>query len=181
MRIAVTGATGFIGRHLVPSLLDRNHSVLAVAQCEQKLSSFGWSSQTELLACNVYKCDETVLQRIADQDAVIHLVWPGLPNYNEMFHIEKNYPSDYIFLKSLIGLGLKQLLVTGTCFEYGMKNGCLDENMTAEPTTPYESRKISCDGRWRPYHKNTSFGFNGRDYSTCMATGKIAEVNGNAC
>ena len=34
--VAVTGATGFVGRHLVRALLDRGHSVVALARDEKK-------------------------------------------------------------------------------------------------------------------------------------------------
>jgi len=33
--------------------------------------------------------------------------------------------------------GVKQILVTGTCFEYGLQNGCLSEEMPTVPVTPY--------------------------------------------
>jgi nucleoside-diphosphate-sugar epimerase len=141
MRIAVTGATGFIGRHLVRALLDRGHSVLAVARNPANISKFTWHSQVKLIICDVYACELSCAQQIAECDAVIHLVWAGLPNYAELFHIDVNYPKDYSFLKTLIELGAKQLLVTGTCLEYGMKNGCLDESIPAEPTTPYGTAK----------------------------------------
>ena len=39
--------------------------------------------------------------------------------------------------------GLKDLTVTGTCFEYGIKNGPLSEDMETNPVTPYAVAKDS--------------------------------------
>ena len=41
----------------------------------------------------------------------------------------------------MIDQGLKQVLVTGTCFEYGMQNGCLTEEMPTLPANPYALAK----------------------------------------
>jgi len=41
----------------------------------------------------------------------------------------------------MIQNGLKDLTVTGTCFEYGMLNGCLNEEMEVEPANPYAIAK----------------------------------------
>ena len=38
MKILVTGATGFIGNHLIPRLLECGHTVVAVARDEAKES-----------------------------------------------------------------------------------------------------------------------------------------------
>ncbi len=70
-------------------------------------------------------------------DICIHLAWQGLPNYKESFHIDKNLPQQYTFIKNLVTNGLQRLTVTGTCFEYGMQQGCLGENMEAKPDNAY--------------------------------------------
>jgi len=36
---------------------------------------------------------------------------------------------------------LKDLTITGTCLEYGLKNGCLTEDIKSEPTNPYALAK----------------------------------------
>ena len=41
----------------------------------------------------------------------------------------------------MIGNGLQRLNVTGTCFEYGMQEGCLSENMPAKPDNAYALAK----------------------------------------
>ncbi len=137
MRIAITGATGFIGQHLVPCLLGRGHEVLAIARDEKKSARFDWFQNVDFLSCDVHSCSAEMVGRIASCDSVIHLAWPNLPNYGELFHIEQNYPASYWFLKSLVEAGAKHLLVTGTCFEYGMQNGCLSEEVPAVPGNSY--------------------------------------------
>jgi len=41
------------------------------------------------------------------------------------------------FIKNLVEHGQKDITVTGTCFEYGMKEECLTETMDCEPANPY--------------------------------------------
>jgi dTDP-6-deoxy-L-talose 4-dehydrogenase (NAD+) len=67
----------------------------------------------------------------------MHLAWPGLPNYKALYHFEETLFADYRFLKDLVSAGYKHLLVTGTCFEYGMQSGQLDESMETKPSNPY--------------------------------------------
>ncbi len=54
-------------------------------------------------------------------DLLIHLAWQGLPNYKSLFHFENNLPVHYSFLKNMVVNGLKNMVVTGTCFEYGIR------------------------------------------------------------
>jgi dTDP-6-deoxy-L-talose 4-dehydrogenase (NAD+) len=70
-------------------------------------------------------------------DVLIHLAWGGVQNCNSPHHFEKELPAQYDFLKSMVESGLKNLLVTGTCFEYGMSSGMLNEDSVARPGNPY--------------------------------------------
>jgi nucleoside-diphosphate-sugar epimerase len=74
-------------------------------------------------------------------DLMIHLAWEGLPNYKALFHTEVNLPRHYVFIENLVRNGLTDITVTGTCFEYGMKEGCLTESMPAEPANAYSLAK----------------------------------------
>jgi len=74
-------------------------------------------------------------------DAVVHLAWGGLPNYRSLHHFEAELPAHYRFLRALVDSGLRRLLVTGTCFEYGLRSGALDEDMDAAPANPYALAK----------------------------------------
>ena len=141
MRVLVTGATGFVGRHVVPQLLSSGHAVTAVARDETRAREFSWFDKVAFTACDIYQPVENALQFFGRPDAVIHLAWTGLPNYDQLFHFERNLFADYQFLKSLIDGGARHLLVTGTCFEYGMQSGCLSEDMPTSPAHPYALAK----------------------------------------
>ena len=67
----------------------------------------------------------------------MHLAWDGLPNYRSLHHFETELPKQYRFLREVVSRGLKSLLVTGTCFEYGMQNGELSESLICMPDNPY--------------------------------------------
>jgi dTDP-6-deoxy-L-talose 4-dehydrogenase (NAD+) len=80
---------------------------------------------------------EEAFELISQPDVLIHLAWGRLPNYKSLHHFEEELPAQYRFLKALVESGLKSLLVTGTCFEYGMRSGQLREGCEARPENPY--------------------------------------------
>ena len=143
MKILVTGATGFIGQHLIRNLLDNGHSITAVARKQEKATNFDWFNDVCFVACDIHKPISNPFEYFGKPEMAIHLAWPNLPNYKAMSHIETSLFKDYSFLKSLIVGGLRQLCVTGSCFEYGMKNGCLTEELATRPSNPYAIAKDS--------------------------------------
>lgn len=142
MHVLVIGATGFIGRHVVTCLLQKGHQVTAVGRRAERLSEVTWGDSVHFVACDIHD-PATDIASFGHTDALIHLAWPGLPYYRSLSNIEVTLPSDYFFLKKLIMAGLKHLLVAGTCFEYGLQSGCLHEEMTPNPVTPYGLAKDS--------------------------------------
>ena len=76
-------------------------------------------------------------------DLLIHLAWQGLPDYKNAQHSEVFLYQHCLFIQNLIQNGLKDVSVIGTCFEYGIKNGCLDESVSVEPVVPYAIAKNS--------------------------------------
>lgn len=142
MKVTVTGGTGFIGYYVVENLLKEGHQVLVTGTDRNKAKNISWFDKVDFVELNL-KSDlsESLLYKIAAVDKLIHLAWSGLPNYKELFHFEENLMPQYFFLKRLIELGLKDITITGTCFEYGMKNGCLSADMPSNPQNSYALAK----------------------------------------
>jgi len=142
-KVLVTGATGFIGNYVIKELLLHDCRVIATSSDEEKATKTGWYTQVQYIPFNLKEFNDTVnyYSFFDEPDLVIHLAWEGLPNYKEVFHVEENLPRHLAFLKNIISNGLNDLLVTGTCFEYGMKDGCLKEDMETEPANPYAIAK----------------------------------------
>ncbi|AXM98547.1 NAD-dependent epimerase/dehydratase family protein [Pseudomonas plecoglossicida] len=142
--VLVTGATGFVGRHLVAELLARGCRVRALARDARRARSLPWFDRVQFVAGDLQQASaEQVAGWVEDIDALAHLAWPGLPNYQALFHLEQNLMADYHFIKHALQGGVGQVLVTGTCFEYGMQSGPLDEQCPARPANPYGLAKHS--------------------------------------
>lgn len=133
MRIAVIGASGFIGRHVVAELARHDVDIVAVSRHPHI-----WNlPQVQHVPLDISQEPASAYERLGRPDAVIHLAWGGLPNYRSLHHFEHELPVHYSFLKHMIEAGLARLTVTGTCFEYGMQSGALSEYMPAFPDNAY--------------------------------------------
>lgn len=145
MKILVTGATGFIGNYVVNELLKRGHAVIATSSNKEKASKTAWFKNVRYIAFDLAAFNDSSDYYIYFErpDLAIHLAWEGLPNYKSSFHEEINLPRHLSFLTNLVKNGLKDLTVAGTCFEYGMQEGCLLEEMPALPCNSYGRAKNS--------------------------------------
>jgi nucleoside-diphosphate-sugar epimerase len=141
MKIVVTGASGFVGRHVVRRLLERGHSVTAVSRDAARAAACDWFPRVRFVASDVHAPGADPRATFGESDLVIHLAWPGLPNYRQSFHLDENLPRDYAFLRSLVKTGYERLLVVGTCLECTPFDGCYTEDMDGAPTLPYPLAK----------------------------------------
>jgi len=141
-KVLVTGATGFIGRYVIQSLLQQEVSIVATSR---NISSSGPFNHPHIRVkpfdLHQQNRDLDLCDYFEKPDAVIHLAWEGLPNYKEAFHMERNLPAHTQFLTNLVQHGITDITVTGTCFEYGMQEGRLEETMPALPGNCYAQAK----------------------------------------
>jgi len=135
MKVAVTGASGFIGRHVLSALKKHNVDIVAVTRNALRMKDFDASVCIVKMDIAVPPVD--CFECLGKPDVLIHLAWDGLPNYNSLHHFETELSIQYQFLKMMVESGLSSLLVTGTCFEYGMQSGALSEAMPTKPSNPY--------------------------------------------
>ncbi|MFJ5300320.1 NAD-dependent epimerase/dehydratase family protein [Pseudomonas sp. NPDC088368] len=136
-KVLLTGATGFVGRHLASALLERGFQVRAVARNVDVVRRMPWFADVEWVAADLHGEGLDIAALTDGISALAHLAWPGLPNYGGLFHFERNLPADYAFIRQVVEAGVKHVMVTGTCFEYGLQSGALDEDLVAQPANPY--------------------------------------------
>lgn len=135
MKVAVTGATGFVGRHVVVEL--ERHSISPTLICLPSRELPPAFARHTVVFFNLKAAPSEAFNLIGQPDVLIHLAWGGLPNYMSLHHFEEELPAQYSFLKGMVESGLRNLLVTGTCFEYGMQSGPLTEDLEPRPSNSY--------------------------------------------
>jgi nucleoside-diphosphate-sugar epimerase len=143
MKVLVTGATGFIGQYVVNELLQRGDTVVASSANSGKAKKWKGEVHLTYIPFNLEDFDDSInyVAFFNQPDILIHLAWEGLPNYKSEFHVEVNLPRHLAFLTNMVRNGLHDITVTGTCFEYGMQEGLLHEEMDTKPTNPYGKAK----------------------------------------
>jgi len=141
MKLLVTGATGFIGNHFVVQALRQGHQITVITRDKSNVLNTGWGHQVDSIEADIEQPETKLPDTIASHDALIHLAWSGLPNYQQSFHLDIVLPAHKQFLQTMIEAGTKHILVTGTCLEYGKQEGRLTESMPVFPDVSYAQAK----------------------------------------
>ena len=139
MKVIVTGASGFIGKSLIKELYKHDIEVIAIVRNRNKIPELGDS--IKIIEMDLSHPTSEFFDIIEPSVSLVHLAWNGLKNDESIEHIEKELPMHYNFLKSIIRLGVKNIVVTGTCFEYGLQSGKLSEEFDTKPNNPYAFAK----------------------------------------
>lgn len=136
MKVAVTGANGYIGSHVVNELLKRGHTVIATDMADNNINK-----QATVVLANIFETSD-VFQLLGCPDAVIHMAWRNGFNHNNDSHII-DLPKHWAFTKQLIDAGCKSLTVMGTMHEIGYHIGEINENTPCNPMSLYGISKNS--------------------------------------
>ena len=134
MKVLLTGHSGFIGQNLLKYLLKKKINLFVTKH--KNIKVFG-KNKINIIDLN----DNLKKESLTGFDLVIHAAWSNLENYNSTDHIKKILPENIKFLKKLIYLGTKNLVVLGTCFELGDCLGEVKENHIMKPNTLYGKAK----------------------------------------
>lgn len=135
MKVAVSGAGGFVGSHVVAELARRGLRATLIIRPGSPVRAN--MAAHDLVEIDIQNPPVDAFERMGCPDVLVHLAWGGLPNYKSLAHFERELPAQYGFLSGLVHAGLNHLVITGTCLEYGMQSGPLNEEMPARPVTPY--------------------------------------------
>lgn len=136
-RVLVTGATGLIGRAVVPLLRD--------AGCDVVTTSRSAGGENHLPANLAERPEVDRLLREARPQALLHLAGGPAPDAASL--VRNNVDATSTLLQALLAareVPLQRLIVTGSAAEYGAGQGApIPENAPAAPVTDYGRAKLA--------------------------------------
>lgn len=142
-KVLLTGATGFIGRAIIPILLSRGFEVHAVTRKTiglTVLEGLHWHC-VDLLDYN--KTEKLV--EIVKPQYILHFAWYAIPKkYWISLENVSWVNASLVLLQAFIKNGGERVVMAGSCAEYDWSYGYCSENVTpCKPQTLYGTCKKS--------------------------------------
>jgi len=139
--ILLTGATGFVGRHVLRHLLEAGACVRAVVRPGRPLPDGVARIETPDVFAESPAWWETHLRGI---DTVIHCAWyaePGAYLFDPRNH--DCLVGTLALARAATRVGVRRLVGVGTCFEYDLSARVLSTDTALRPSTPYAACKAA--------------------------------------
>ena len=130
MKIAVTGANGFLGRGIVKQLLDSGIEVVAVSRSIDELDS-----RADIVQKNIFDMADPYLE-MKSPNVILHLAWIDGFNHNSNSHMD-NLNNHFHFLDKLFSSPVDMVSVMGTVHEVGFFEGSVNSETPTNPSNFY--------------------------------------------
>lgn len=130
-KVLITGAGGYIGRHVVEKLLEIGCEVIAT---DIKLDDV--DDRAKKIVADIFLEEENIYEQLGAPDVCLHMAVRDGFVHNSDTHI-LDFPKHYMFIKHMLEGGLKQIAVMGTMHEVGYHEGAIDENTPTNPLSYY--------------------------------------------
>ena len=139
MRVLVTGATGFVGHHVVSSLSDAGHRILGMSRSPVRTPRL---AGLDLCA---YQMGEPLPRKVTEwmPEAVAHLAWEGIPDFSRQRYM-RNVDDQTGFFQSALELpSVSRIVAADSCNEYGATLGRSSGSVEVAPNSDFGRAKAS--------------------------------------
>lgn len=130
-KVLVTGACGYIGKHVVDELVNRGYEVLAADVRFDDINEKAVRIETP-----IFLGDTDIYEQLGRPDACIHLAWRDGFKHNSENHLN-DLPMHYTFIKNMLEGGLKNITVMGSMHEVGYFEGAITPETPTNPESLY--------------------------------------------
>jgi nucleoside-diphosphate-sugar epimerase/phosphohistidine swiveling domain-containing protein len=134
VRIAVTGASGVLGRGLAARLLSQGHDVVGIARHRPQ----SWSSAADFVAVDI-RDTAAVKSAVAGADVVAHCAWANSPGPDNRISHQVNIEGTRNVLEAMAETGSGRIVFASSAHVYGQKDVPNSEHDAITPA--------SADGR----------------------------------
>ena len=139
MRIFITGLSGFIGKNL-RNKFSQEDKILSLSRRIDPKIDMPNLKQIEGEISNPSLWKKQVLN--FSPECCIHLAWQGIPDFS-LSVCRENISHNLIFLESLVEMNIKNLIVAGSCWEYGECSGEISENFNSNNPSLFGLSKLA--------------------------------------
>nr|WP_273386474.1 NAD(P)-dependent oxidoreductase [Bifidobacterium indicum] len=139
-KILVTGAGGYIGRHVVKALLDDGLEVVA---SDRNLD--GVDERATRIPLDLFSGEQDLYEKLGSPDVCLHMAWRDGFKHDSDAHMG-DLSNHYRFLETMLEGGLRHLAVMGSMHEVGYWEGAIDENTPCRPASMYGIAKNALRG-----------------------------------
>ncbi len=144
MRLLLTGATGFLGSHILDNLIEKDFNVSVIIRPDSKKILRNISDLEQIITTNDLFSESQKFFRDSLQniDIVIHAAW--YVEHGKYLQSTKNldcFSGTVSFAKVAANLDIEKFIGIGTCFEYKQSNEPLGIDSELRPESVYASAK----------------------------------------
>lgn len=152
-KVLVTGACGYIGRHVVAELVRQGHHVIA-----SDFVNTGLPENVEFTDYPIFNGDPDIYDKLGCPDVLIHLAWKNGFIHNSPAHMEE-LSKHVVFLNHMIDAGIWSVSVMGSMHEVGYWEGAIRAETPCSPLSLYGVSKNALRQSMMLYTqgKNTNF------------------------
>lgn len=143
-KIVITGATSFIGIHLIKEWMKSECEIYAIVRPNSKNIGRIISDNKIHIIESDMKDYVKLNNKIPKADYFYHFAWEGVrrPYRDDVKIQKKNYVGTVSAMKLAEKLECKFFLGSGSQAEYGATDGSVDENYPCNPNTEYGKEKL---------------------------------------